>query len=545
MQVGNFSVQQMSENVSAFAPAQSEADFVEGSVRDFFEAALAACPERDALIIPGSLHAPEQRWTYRELYDEATSIAGRLLAQFQPQTRVATYAAGCAEIALLHLGAAFANIVLVTLNPANRAGELRYLLEKSRVTAVFASKEYRGVCNVEMLDEMAAQISSLTDLIYFEDWDAWLEEADGEAALPEVKGSDPVLILFTSGTTGKPKGAILSHAGIVNNARHTTARLQLPDQDTWLNVLPMFHVGGSVTMMLGCLANHGTHVLLPEFTVEGMLQALEKYRVGITMAVPTMLVGVLQDEGLADRHLERLKVVVTGGAVVAPELVRQVASALNVELMVMFGQTETGGALCLTHRSDSIDRVTQSVGKPLDLSETKIVDVETGEIVSRGQMGEICARTPCRMLEYFELPEQTAETIDADGYVHTGDLGVMRADGYLQVTGRLKDMIIRGGENIYPREVEDVLSEHEAIAQAAVFGVPSAKWGEEVSAACVLKPGVSASSEELAAFLLQRLARHKVPKTWEFKAELPVNASGKIMKFVLREEFEQSHGTLP
>ena len=536
----------VSDDTLAYISAKSELDLVDWSVRSFFEDAVAAVPNRIALIIPETPNAPEQRWTYQELYDQATTIAGCLLTQFQPGTRVATYATGRGEIILLHLGAAFANIVLVTLNHANRADELKYLLQQSRVTAVFASQQFRGDSNVAMLNAMVEEIASLNDVIYFEDWDDWLSKTAHNVTLPEINGHDPVLILFTSGTTGKPKGAVLSHAGIVNNARHTTSRLSLPEGDTWLNVLPMFHVGGSVTMMLGCVANRGTHVLLPEFTVAGALRAIEAYNVGITMAVPTMLIGMLQDEHcFADTDLDSLKLVVTGGTVVSPELVRRVSSALNVELMVMFGQTEAGGAMCLTHRSDSVDRVTQSVGEPLDLSETKIIDVETRTVVSRGEVGEICVRTPCRMIEYFELPEQTSQTIDTDGYVHTGDLGVMRPDGYLQVTGRLKDMIIRGGENIYPREVEDLLCEHPAIAQAAVFGVSSEKWGEEVSAACVLKQGTRATSDELAAYLCERLSRHKIPKTWLFQEGLPVNASGKVMKFVLRENFEQNHGTLP
>jgi fatty-acyl-CoA synthase len=346
------------------------------------------------------------------------------------------------------------------------------------------------------------------------------------------------MILFTSGTTGKPKGVVLRHSGIVNNARLSTARIALEPGAVWLNVLPMFHIGGSVTMTLGCFANLGTQVLLSEFGADAMLDALERYAVNVTMAVPTMMHAMFQSERFARTDFSALDVIVTGGTAIAPELVREVRQRFGADVMVLFGQTEAGGCMCLTRRTDGEDRITSTVGTPLPLSEAKIVLSDGGGIAAVDQIGEICVRTRCAMIEYFRMPERTSETLDAEGWVHTGDLGVMNADGYLRVTGRLKDMIIRGGENIYPREIEDVLAEHPAVAQAAVYGVADAKWGEQVAAAVILKGGALTDGDALTVYLQERIARHKVPKIWRFVSAFPVNASGKIQKFMLRESHE-------
>jgi fatty-acyl-CoA synthase len=271
-----------------------------------------------------------------------------------------------------------------------------------------------------------------------------------------------------------------------------------------------------------------------------MLDTLQRYGVKFTMVVPTMVHKMLECEQFVATDLSALEVIVTGGTAVAPELVREIEQRFGVDVMVLFGQTEAGGCMCLTRRGDDRERIAQSVGTPLPLSEAKIVSTGTGEITTPGEVGEICIRTPCSMVEYFRMPERTAETIDSQDWVHTGDLGVMRPDGYIQVTGRLKDMIIRGGENIYPREVEDVLSTHPAVAQAAVFGVRDIRWGEQVAAAVILRAGATADGAVLSRYLEERIARHKVPRIWQFVGSFPLNASGKIQKFLLRERYENS-----
>ncbi|WP_428313002.1 class I adenylate-forming enzyme family protein [Hydrocarboniphaga sp.] len=517
--------------------AEAHLDFLDWSVGDLLRDAARQVPERLALIAP-RVAAPARQWTYAELFAESERIASALLTRFQSGDRVATWAGGSADIVLLHMGAALAGIVLVTLNPANRASELDYLLRQGEVRGLVLDRIWRKLDNEAVLTQLRHSLPLLQTVVYLDQWDEFVAGA-APRSLPVVPSDAPVMILFTSGTTGRPKGAMLRHAGIVNNARFTAGRLDVPAGSVWLNLLPMFHVGGSVTMTLGCLSNLGTQVLVPEFSAEAMLDALQRYAVRVTMAVPTMLVAMLQSERLAATDLTKLEVIVTGGTVVAPELVREVKARTGAEIMTLFGQTEAGGCMCLTRRGDDVDKVTQSVGTPLPLSEAKIVSGE-GEIVAIGVIGEICVRTRCSMAAYFGMPEKTAEALDDDGWVHTGDLGVMRADGYLQVTGRLKDMIIRGGENIYPREIEDRLAEHPAVAQSAVFGVTDEKWGEEVAAAVIFRPGHQAAEAELTEFLQASIARHKVPRRWHFVEALPVNASGKVQKFMLRDQFAGS-----
>ena len=522
----------------AFVAADTSLPLLRATVGDLLDRAVDAAPQRVALIAVDPADA-ERSWTYLALRDAARQVADALVSSFAPGDRVATLASSSAEILHLYLGAALAGITLVTLNPASKAAEVEYMLRQSAARGVFIDRSFRGANHEALLAEVRPRLDALSTVVWTDEWDAFLAAGRGGAALPVVDPDAPALILFTSGTTGKPKGAVLTHSSIVNNALFGSARYELPDGAVWLSPLPLFHVGGSVTATLACIGRVGTQVLMPGFDADRTLAALHTHRVQIMLSVPTMLVAMLQSPRLGDVDLSALEIVVTGATVVAPELVRQVAARMDVETMVMFGQTETGGAVTLTRRSDPIDRVTETIGVPIAHTDCKIIDPATGRTVERGVRGEICVRSPCLMREYFAMPEMTADTIDPDGWVHTGDLGLMRDDGYLQITGRLKDMIIRGGENIYPREIEDVLAEHPAVAQAAVYGVPDERYGEQVAAAITTRPGARAEVAELAEFVGARLARHKVPRHWRIVDELPMNASGKIQKFVLVEQFRQ------
>jgi len=536
----------------SYVRAETTAEFKPWTVGDLLKDSASTVPDRLALIAPAVAEGapgagaalPERRWTYRELRRDAEQAARALLLDFKPGDRLATWAAASPDIVILQLGAALAGIVLVTLNPANRAVELGYLLAQSEARGMVLDRVFRKMDNLAVIEGLRPGLPLLQQLIYTDDWAAFVGRADTfEPALRDLPALSPetaAMILYTSGTTGKPKGVVLHHGGIVNNARLSTERIAVAPGAVWLNVLPMFHIGGNVTMMLGCLSNRGTHVLLSEFTAAGVLKAIEDYRVTLFMAVPTMFHAMFQHEAFAATDVSGLEVIVTGGTAIAPELVRAVQSRFGADVMVLFGQTEAGGCMCLTRRGDAAERITGSVGTPLPLSEVKIVATAGGALMDCGDVGEICIRTRCAMTGYFKMPEKTRETIDPDGWVHTGDLGRMRPDGYLEVTGRLKDMIIRGGENIYPREIEDVLAEHPAVMQAAVFGVADAKWGEQVAAAVILKPGITVTVERLMDYLQARIARHKVPKIWHFVDAFPVNASGKIQKFVLRERYPQS-----
>lgn len=515
---------------------EPDMEFLPWSIGDLLRSASQQRPDLTALIVPADTQGREERrWTYCELQAEAERAAAALLTHFVPGDRVATWAGASSNIVMLHLGAALAGIVLVTLNPACRGEELKYLLEQAEVRGIFLERSFRKMDNVAVLDAVRPDLPMLESVFYLDAWQSFLASAaDAPRPLPTVRPEMPALIIFTSGTTGKPKGAVLSHGGVVNNARFTQARIGMTEGSAWLTVMPMFHVGGSVTMTLGCMASLGTQVLLPEFNPEAMLDALQRYRVRMTMAVPTMILAAIQSEEFDRTDLSQLQVLITGGTVVVPELIRLIHERFGCEPMIVFGQTEAGGAMCFSRRGDSIELLTQSVGAPLSLSKVKIIGFD-GAAVAAGQAGEICVSTPCRMLEYFRMPEKTREAIDADGWVHTGDIGILRPDGYVEITGRLKDMIIRGGENIYPREIEDLLAQHPAVLQSAVFGVPDEKWGEQVAAAVVLKQGQSCDAEALSVFLDGRISRHKVPRVWRFLDALPVTATGKVQKFVLRD----------
>lgn len=523
---------------SAIAVGPTDATLLDRTVGDALAEQVAACPDRTALIVPPTASAQERRWTYSRLMDEARIVAGALLARFAPGDRVATWAGGSAEIVLLQLGAALAGITLVTINPGNRALEVEYTLSKSRARGLFLDRIYRGLDNEVVLDGLRPSLPALETAVYLDQWDDFLATRS-DAPLPDVAPGDPALILFTSGSSGKPKAAVLSHFAIVNNAALTARHLSVPEGAVWLNLLPMFHVGGSVTLTLGAMTSAGTQVLQPQFQPEIVLDAIERYRCAITMAVPTMLVAMLESPRLAQTDFSSLGLIVAGGSAVAPDLIRRVHASMGAEVATLMGQTEASGTMFSTRRGDSTEQVSGSVGGPLALSEVRIADTEDGHILSVGEIGEICIRSRCTMTGYFEMPEKTAETLRADGWLHTGDIGLLREDGYVQVTGRKSDMIIRGGENIYPREIEDVLVSHEDVSQAAVYGVPDEHWGEQVAAALVPRAGRSIDTDALTQWLRERIARHRVPRIWQVRESLPVNASGKVQKFVLQEEHRQ------
>ena len=520
---------------ASYFRGETDAPWVNVPVGRYLSDVAAWVPERVALIVPaGADGQPERSWTYRELDAITHKVAQALLAKFAPGDRVATWAGASPLMVFLEFGAMRAGMTLVTVNPANRAGELQYLLELSQARGLFFEPVYRKLDNAAALREVRAMLPSLETVIPLNEWENFLAGA-GDVALPVVTPNDPALVLFTSGSTGKPKAALLSHGGILNNAALSARQLGVASGAVWLNMLPMFHIGGTGTMTLGCLSTAGTQVML-DFTPEAMLDALARYRVGITMAVPTMLVAVLHHASFTSTDLSSLRTIVVGGTPVPPELLRRVRREIGAEVMTLMGQTEAAGAMFATKPGDEEELVTGSVGGPLALSEVKIAAPKTGAVLPRSQVGEICIRARSVMLGYLGNPEKTAEAIDDEGWLHTGDLGRMLGNGYIHVTGRLKEMIIRGGENIYPREVEDVLVELPEISQAAVFGIPDEKWGEQVACALIARPGRCIDIPALEESLRTRLSRHKVPKIWRVVEEFPLNASGKVQKFRLQEQ---------
>lgn len=508
------------------------------SVGELLRSAAAEVPDRTALIRVPTEQAPhDSTWSYRELLECSEDAARRLLVDFEPGDHIGIWASNKPEWVVLQMAAALAELVLVTLNPANRIEEIRYLLKQSASCGLFLDRSFRKMDNEAIVRDLAADLPTLRKIIYFDEWENYMAGPRSASPLPSVSPDSAALILFTSGTTGKPKGVVLTHRGIINNSRYALARYGLEEGAVWLTVLPYFHVGGSVTNTLGCISNRGTQAALAEFNPEVMLRAIETYKANIAMGVPVMVHAMLDHERFAQTDLSSLQLFLTGGTTVAPDLVQVIRQKFKTDVGVMFGQTEAGGTMCVTQRGDTEDRLCNTVGTPIASYDMMITDTTNGQIVPIGQIGEICVRSICTMHEYFDMPDQTAQTLDAQGWIHTGDLGVMRSDGYVTITGRLKDMVIRGGENIYPREIEDTLATHPAVSQAVVYGVPDEKWGEQLAAAVILKSGQDANGEQLSEFLSSKISRHKVPKIWTFVTNFPTNATGKIQKFVLRDQY--------
>ena len=477
------------------------------------------------------------QWTYAELQRDSRSLAHYLLTHFAQGERVAIWGSNSAPWVLFQLAVAQAGIVLVTLNPALRGAEVESLLTQCRAVGLIMDATHRGTDLEAIVAAHRAHLPALRTVLRIEDWADYLDAAPENGADPVVSPDDTALILYTSGTTGTPKGVMLHHRGIVNNASLGSERYEIGDGHAWLGVLPFFHVGGSVTTTLGCIARLGTNVIVSAFEAGHALQLMRAERIAWFPCVPTMAIAMIEHPDFATTDLSALKLVLTGGTVITPDFIHLVRERFHVGVQVMFGQTEAGGAMCKTLRSDPIEVIAQTVGRPYPQTEMRIADVATSATVEAGTVGEIRLRSPFMTTGYFENPQACASLFDDDGYLRTGDLGVLDEAGYLRVTGRLKEMIIRGGENIYPREIEDRLGEFPGVAECAVVGVPHPRWGEEVAIAIRASAGDTVDMDAAREFLLARIARHKVPKMWKLVPEFPRTPSGKIQKFAVIDWF--------
>ena len=527
---------------SSYWPADRSQPLLDTTVGDLLRAAAARVPGRLALVEGSPGPDTRRTWTYAELLAVAERAARALLARFAPGERVAVWAPNCPEWMLLQHGVSLAGLVLVTVNPALRARELRYVLAQSQAAGIFFAGEYRGFDMAGAVASLRDELPGLREAIALSDWDTFVASGDsasdhGTLTLPPVQPGDPAQIQYTSGTTGFPKGAILHHRGVVNASRFVALGSGVQDGGVWVNAMPMFHIGGGTLTELGTIAQRGTYVLLPGFDPGLVLELIEAYRGTIMLAVPTMLLALLEQPGLAARDLSSLQTVMSGAAVVPAALVRRATQTFGCQFTIVFGQTELHGVISQTQLDDSAEDQSETIGRPLPQVEVKIADPVTGEVMPVGEVGEICARGYQTMLGYFGMPGETAAALDGDGWLRTGDLAAMDGRGYLTITGRLKDMIIRGGENIYPREIEDVLFAHPDVSQVAVVGLADGKWGERVAA--VIKPADPANPPSPAAlrdYCRDHLAGFKAPAEWFFVAEYPLTASGKIQKFRLQED---------
>jgi fatty-acyl-CoA synthase len=498
--------------------------------------AAETTPHRAALIWGSPDPEARRQWTYAELYDASVRTAHALLRRFEPGERVAVWAPNIPEWIVIEFGAALAGVVLVTVNPAFRTPEVEHVLRQSRSAGIAVYPEFRGNPMLATVEALQPKLSELREVICFDDWSEFLESgADSARSLPTVDPGDAAMIQYTSGTTGLPKGALLRHRGVVNNNSHTLDCMQVPDGTRWLTTMPMFHAGGCLLCVLGAVSRRGTQVLVETFDPALVLELIETYRCDGMSTVPTMLVSMLEHPNFASTDLSSLKHLSAGGSTVPAHLVTTFQKRLGASFTILFGQTECSPMATMTSPADSVDRKAETIGRAMPNTEVKIVDPATGETLPIGAVGEFCTRGYHVMLGYFEDSVATAAAVDADGWLRTGDLCSMDERGYCRIEGRLKDMIIRGGENVYPRELEELLFAHPKVGEVAVIGIPDDKWGEEVAAFIRPIPGERLDKAELFAYVREHLAPYKAPRHWFELHAFPMTGSGKIQKYKLRQ----------
>jgi fatty-acyl-CoA synthase len=521
----------------SYCPAQTDEALEETTVGGVLRAAVARTPDAPALHEVNCDGELARHWTYAELLADSERLAHALLTRFQPGERIAVWAPNIPEWIIAEFGLALAGIVLVTVNPGYQPRELKYVLEQSRAVALFLITEHRGNPMARIAADVVASIPAIREVIDMDDHAALFREAGPLGALPAVNPRDPVQIQYTSGTTGFPKGVVLHHHGITNNARHGFARNNMERGATIMVFMPLFHTGGCAMAILGGVQFGCRMILMRQFEPQKANALIESEGAHGMMGVPTMLIAMLEADAARSRDFSSVKIAGSGGSMVPPELIRQVMERLGCGFYTVYGQTETSPLLTTTRTTDPFDDVCFTVGQPLPQTEVSIRDPNTNLVVPLDAVGEICARGYSLMLGYNDDPEATAKTIDADGWLHTGDLGTMDSRGFVKVTGRVKEMIIRGGENMFPAEIENVLLEHDDVAEVAVVGVPDVKFGEAVAAFVRVSAGASFDPAALIAHCRSNIAAQKTPTHWIEVSEWPLTGSGKIQKFALRDQW--------
>ena len=526
--------------------------------------ALALAAERgggsDALVSVGQGIS----WTFAELLERSDAFAAGLLALgLNPGDRIGIWAPNCVEWTLTQFAAARAGLILVTINPAYRLSEVEYTINKVGLSALVAASSFKTSDYPAMIEELAPEVAASTPgglravrlptlrsliLIGEQARPGWLRFADAAALAtdtdrerlaaigPTLDPNDPINIQFTSGTTGLPKGATLSHRNILNNGYFVGRAQGLGQGDRVCIPVPLYHCFG---MVMGNLAGitHGAAMVYPSegFDPEAVLRAVESERCTSLYGVPTMFIAVLAHPRFDDFDVSSLRTGCMAGAICPEPLMRQVVERLNMrDVTIAYGMTETSPVSFQTAPDDPFERRVGSIGRVQPHLECKIVDVN-GNVVPSGEPGELCTRGYSVMIGYWDEPERTADSIDEDGWMHSGDLATIDAEGYGNIVGRLKDMVIRGGENIYPREVEDYLYRHPAVEDVAVVGIPDERMGEELCAWVRLKPGTEASADDMREFCRGQIAHYKVPRYVRIVDDFPTTVTGKVQKYLIRE----------
>jgi fatty-acyl-CoA synthase len=487
-----------------------------------------------------------RRLTYAQFDAETDVLAAGLIASgLLAGDRVGIWAPNCAEWVLLQYATAKAGIILVNINPAYRSHELRFALRQSGVRLLVSAESFKTSDYRAMVDEVAADLPALDEVVYLATtaWDALLDA--GRAAAPgllaereaSLSSDDPINIQYTSGTTGFPKGATLSHHNILNNAYFIGAGCNYTEQDRVCIPVPFYHCFGMVLGNLAC-TTHGACIVIPApgFDPAMTLRTVETERCTSLYGVPTMFIAELALPDFADYDLSTLRTGIMAGSPCPVEVMKRVVSEMHMtEVTICYGMTETSPVSTQTTADDDMERRVSTVGRVHPHVEVKITDPETGRVLPRGTPGELCTRGYSVMLGYWDEPAKTAEAIDAARWMHTGDLAVMDEAGYLNIVGRIKDMVIRGGENVYPREVEEFLYGHPAIEDVQVIGVPDVKYGEELCAWVKVRPGAALTEDEVRQYCQGKIAHFKIPRYIRFSAEFPMTMTGKVQKFKMRE----------
>ncbi len=508
-----------------------------------FERVVAEHGDREALVDLGS----GRRFTYRELDAEVDAVALGMIARgVEAGDRVGIWALNCWQWVVVQYATAKIGAILVNVNPAYRSHELEYVIKQSGMrmlvsATVFRTSDYRG-----LVEQVRPACPALTDVVYLDDptWDSLV--ADGAhldaARLTERAATlafdQPINLQYTSGTTGFPKGATLSHHNILNNGYFVTERIGFTPEDRLVIAVPMYHCFGMVMGVIGSFT-HGATVIFaaPSFDPAASLRAVQAEKATALYGVPTMFIAELGLPDFASYDLSSLRTGIMAGSPCPVEVMKRVVSEMNMhQVAIAYGMTETSPVSTMTRMDDDLDRRTATVGTVMPHVEVKIIDPATGLEVPRGTPGELCTRGYSIMLGYWDEPEKTAEAIDAARWMHTGDLAIMDDAGYINISGRIKDMVIRGGENIYPREIEEFLYSHPDVADVQVVGVPDVKYGEELMAWIVMRPDREPlTAEGVRAYCQGKLAHFKIPRYVHIVDGFPMTISGKVRKIEMRE----------
>ena len=524
----------------SYFPAQKDIILEDNTIGQLLLEASKKYDSKEALVEITQSGIVGRTWTYEELYSESLQLAKALASRFNKGDHIVIWSPNSPEWVLMEFAAGLAGLVVVTANPALQEKELRYILEHSNAVGLFLTSEFRGNPMLEIGTQACKGNQEVREIINMENRTDLFENTRGNQNLPEVCPNDPAQIQYTSGTTGFPKGAVLSHIGLTSNAKFYADRCQVKESYSWVNIMPMFHTSGCGMVTLGCLNSKCRMILVSLFEPENVLFLIEKFKAEIILCVPTTALAILEEQETNPKNVDSLRVLSCGGANVAPEMVRRIREKVGCQFSTLFGQTEYCPVITQHHLTDGIDDICSTIGQPVSHADVSIKSVSSREILPLQEVGEICVRGPSTMLAYYGNPEATLEAIDSERWLHTGDLGIMDSRGYLTITGRVKEMIIRGGENHYPAEIENVLREHHDISDVAVVGIPDDKWGEVIG--CFIRfINKPINTSNLKKFCRENISPQKTPTIWVNIDNFPLTGSGKIQKFKLREDFCSGH----